>query len=287
MPEAKYRLIDEINLVPISLTVSDLNRSLSFYHDILGLELRNHTRNQAVLGTEHSPELILLTENPRVRLEPGRTGLYHFALRLPNRQELAHALASLLEADWPLEGYSDHGVSEAVYLADPDQNGIEIYRDRPRDHWPVVNGQLQMVTDPLDIQGLMSELDGQKRRHVALPSETSLGHIHLRVASISKSEEFYCGVLGFQLMQRFGNSAGFVSTGGYHHHIGFNTWQSAGAQPPSPEAAGLRYFGLRLPDNDALQDLLKHLQSRGIHPEAYKSGYLVRDPSYNAIMISG
>jgi catechol 2,3-dioxygenase len=266
------------------LTVADLARSLRFYGDVLGLRPAERSAGSALLAAGATP-LLHLIELPGARPKPARaTGLYHFALLLPSRPDLARWLRHVLELNWPLQGWSDHGVSEAVYLADPDGNGIEVYRDRPRAEWPVANGELQMVTDPLDAQGLLALAgdDGWP----AMPAGSVMGHVHLHVRRIDEAQDFYCGVLGFDLMQRYGPSALFVSTGGYHHHIGLNTWAGVGAPPAPAGSAGLRYFTLVLPDETSLASLVGRVQQAGIAVTPQDGGWFLQDPSGNGIRLT-
>jgi catechol 2,3-dioxygenase len=204
---------------------------------------------------------------------------------VPSRVELARSLRRLVEAQTLLQGFADHGVSESVYLADPDGNGIEIYRDRPRSEWPFVAGQLQMRVDPLDVDKVLTELVGDEDRGARLADGTRMGHIHLHVARLADAEAFYVGILGFDLMQRFGDSALFLSAGGYHHHIGLNTWAGVGAPPPPPGAIGLRHFVVRVPDEPALGRLVTRITAAGIPIEDHAGGLLIRDPSANAMVL--
>jgi catechol 2,3-dioxygenase len=178
-------------------------------------------------------------------------------------------------------------VSEALYLADPDGNGIEIYRDRPRAEWPFVNGQLEMTTDPLDLDDLLAAGTNPAGASDALPDSTVIGHVHLHVSNLADAEAFYAGLLGFDLMQRFGAGALFVSAGGYHHHVGLNTWVGVGAPPPPAGALGLRHFAVRLPGAAAREKVVERLRAANVpvHP-AGRAGTLVRDPSGNSILLS-
>lgn len=274
----------------VALTVSDLGRMLTFYQQILGLRVIEQTEETAGLGAG-SQVFVRLFADPGAQPPPARsTGLYHMAVLFPSRRTLAQALQRLALMGWPIQGASDHGVSEAIYLADPEGNGIELYRDRPRDEWPVAQGQLQMVTEPLDFDGLVAELNGQgslrdPQNLSPAPEGTRMGHVHLRVSSLPESEEFYTRALGFDLVQRYGRQAGFVSAGGYHHHIGFNTWSSAGASPPPPASTGLRYYSLVLPDREALDALKAHLQGRNIHFNEGDERFFLTDPAGNRILI--
>ncbi len=227
----------------VHLRVADLDRLAAFYQACLGLEVRARETATARLGTE-SAELLVLHEDRSARRVTGTTGLYHFAILVPSRPDLARALKRLVDTSTRLQGAADHGVSEALYLADPEGNGIEIYRDRPRVEWPFVAGRLQMTTEPLDVQGLIAEADAAGERMAA---GTTMGHVHLCVSDLAATEQFYAETLGFDLMQRFGQSAAFFSAGGYHHHIGANIWTSAGAPAPPPDALGLDYFEIVVP----------------------------------------
>ncbi len=273
----------EIGLV--SLTVSDLARSLEFYTESLGLKLflRNGTTAQLGSGQNRFLELV---ELPGARQYVRTTGLYHMAILVPSRLELARVIQHLAETNTPLGGAADHLVSEALYLADPDENGIEIYRDRPRSEWTISNGQVEMATNPLDLDGIFDELKGNRVEWRGIAPETRMGHVHLKVARIEDAVNFYCNVLGFQLMARFGPAAAFVSAGGYHHHIGMNTWESRGAPPPPPDAVGLRYYTIRLPDAASVDQVTKRVKSAGIPIEQRGEDVLFRDRSQHAIVLT-
>lgn len=268
----------------VSLTVADLARSLRFYSDVFGLAVAEHSDSNALLVAGVRP-LLVLTQLPGARPKPPRaTGLYHFAILLPGRPDLARWLRHVLESGWPLQGWADHGVSEAIYLADPDGNGIEIYRDRARAEWPVANGELQMVTEPLDAQGLLA-LAGDGG-WTGMPAGAVMGHVHLHVRQIDEAQDFYCGVLGFDLTQRYGPSALFVSVGGYHHHIGLNTWAGVGAPPAPAGSAGLRYFTVQVPDEASLMSLVGRVQQAGIAVTPQADGWQLHDPSGNGIRLA-
>jgi catechol 2,3-dioxygenase len=266
----------------VHLTISDLDRSIRFYQSHLGLQLHARDDRTARIGAGGADLLVLsqCESAPRVR---GTTGLYHFAILVPSRAELARALRRLIETTTVLQGAADHGVSEALYLADPDGNGIEIYRDRMRAEWPIVNGELRMVADPVDFDDLLAEPsagDGS-----GMPRGTVMGHVHLHVSSIEAARAFYADVLGFEVMQRYGPSALFVSAGGYHHHIGLNTWAGVGAPPPPSGAIGLKHFVVRLPNAAAREEVVARVKAAGVAVEAFADGALVHDPSNNTILL--
>lgn len=272
-----------INLGHVQLTVTNLERSTAFYRDSLGLALLQLEGFSAKLGAADQV-LVDLLENPEVRKYPRRTGLYHFALRTPTRLAFAGILQHLLEIQTPLQGFADHLVSEAIYLADPDGNGIEIYSDRPRELWFDDSGSLRMGTEPLDIQDVLSELRGNGGWE-SMPSGTVLGHIHLHVGYLQPAVVFYQRILGLNLMASLGDSAAFLAADSYHHHIGLNTWNGVGAAPPPPDSVGLRYFSLKLPDEVSHSELLERLYQAGVEPVQHGDGYLVTDPSQNKILI--
>jgi catechol 2,3-dioxygenase len=268
----------------VSLTVSDLERSRWFYEQAIGLRGIDRADGSLALGGYGGEPLLELHGDPdALPLNRRATGLYHFAILIPDRAELAQSLRRVAEARWPLDGASDHLVSEALYLSDPDGNGIEIYRDRPRDQWPERDGHLEMATIPLDLDGLARESSGSGERPV--PGGTRLGHVHLQVADLDEAERFYSGLLGFDVMVRGYPGALFVSAGGYHHHLGLNTWHSAGASPPPPGSVGLRSFEVRLPDRASFEQTLEHLRAAGVESEQLDGGVLVRDPSGNGVLL--
>jgi catechol 2,3-dioxygenase len=270
----------------VALTVSDLDRSRAFYESVLGLQARELSDGLA-LGVADEPALVALRGDANAPgLDRRATGLFHLAVLTPSRLELAYALARLARTQWPLDGASDHLVSEALYLSDPDGNGIEIYRDRDRDEWRHGDdGQLAMATLRLDLQSLSEELDGAPAPPEWLPAGTRMGHVHLQVANLADAEAFYHGVLGFDVVVRGYPGALFVSAGGYHHHIGLNTWNSAGSGPPAPGAVGLRSVDVRLPDRAELERVLGRLDAAGLATQASGERTIARDPSGNAVVL--
>lgn len=269
----------------VHLIVSDLERSLAFYQQVLGFEIHRREVDRAYLGVGRT-DLLVLTERRQAHKVQGTTGLYHFAILVPSRLELAQSLKNIAETQTPVDGFADHLVSEAIYLSDPDGNGIEIYRDRPRSEWKFQNGQLKMATDPIDLNGVLAELEGVSEPWAGLHPDTVLGHMHLHVSDLPQAEAFYHEVLGFDLMVRYGPSASFLSAGGYHHHIGINTWAGVGAPPPPPDATGLRWYVIRLPDSEELAKVVDRVRSAGLEPEEQQRGLLVRDPAQNGILLT-
>lgn len=282
---AEFSMPAGIQLGPVHLVVSDLDRATAFYGRVLGLQATPQQRGERQLTAGDSPPLLRLTGQPDARPKPpGTTGLYHFAVLLPSRSVLAALLAHMAETGYPIQGASDHRVSEAVYLEDPDGNGIEMYADRPRDQWPKRDGEIAMATDPLDMEGLMEELE-EDHPWDGLPSHTRVGHIHLQVPDIVLAEAYYRDFLGFDLVTRYGSRAVFLSAGGYHHHIGLNSWAGKGAPPPPPDAVGLRSFTIHLPDAGQIEELAAHA-SRMKVPFAREEGAIrLKDPFGNGITI--
>lgn len=269
----------------VYLTVADLDRSLSFYTERLGLQLHDRHDGVARLGVG-AEDLLILHEDWAARRVTRTTGLYHFAILVPSRPDLAHVLHHIAELETPVQGFADHLVSEAIYLPDPDGNGIEVYRDRPRSEWPVENGQLLMATDPLNLDDLIASLKGRDPEFTGLPAGTVIGHMHLHVRDVPEAERFYHDLIGFDIVTRYGPSASFMSAGGYHHHLGVNTWAGQGAPAPPPDAVGLRHYEIVLPDQPALDGVQTRLDAAGIPLDDHPAGLLVRDPSQNGLLLT-
>jgi catechol 2,3-dioxygenase len=270
----------------IHLTVRDLSRSRDFYERVLGLRASEPDSGSLAFSAAGGPALIELHGDPSAPpLNPRATGLFHQALLMPTRRDLARALGRLAQARWPLSGASDHLVSEALYLSDPDGNGIEIYRDRPREQWPRRSGTIELATLPLDLDDLIGELTAGEAIADGAPAGTTIGHVHLQVAELRDIEAFYSGVLGFDVVVRTYPGALFVSAGGYHHHIGLNTWHSAGSPPPPAGAVGLRLYEVLVPDANELDRVLARIAAADIAVEAHEDGAFVRDPSGNGVLL--
>jgi catechol 2,3-dioxygenase len=271
----------ETRMGAVHLTVSDLGRSLDYYQRVVGLQVRDRDNGTARLGTT-GEELLVLYEEPGAEPAPRNTGLFHFALLVPTRHDLARWLAHAANDQIPLEGMSDHLVSEAIYLRDPDWHGIEIYRDRPRAEWERDGEFVKMATLPLDVQGVLSALDGGEGAFEQLPSGTTMGHVHLQVADIPASERFYSDLLGMDVQARYGDGASFLSAGGYHHHVGANVWNSRGAAPPPAGSAALRHATVLLPDDDELARVSERMPDAEQDPGG---GVAVTDPAGNRLVL--
>lgn len=270
----------------VTLKVSDLGRALTFYTELIGLQVFTQNENGAVLGAGKRPILTLEAVRNAIRQPAGTTGLYHAAILLPNRHALAVKIAQIAAMRYPL-GQGDHLVSEAFYLSDPDGNGLEIYRDRPRSEWHWANGQVRMATDPVDMDSLFAEIvpNDAALDNPALPDGTKLGHMHLRVGNIADAEKFYHGVLGFDIVASMPQAL-FVSAGGYHHHIGMNTWESRNGKPMPEGSVGLGAFSIVLPDQAERERLIGQIEAAGIRVEQTDDTVSVRDPWQNQIMLT-
>ena len=269
----------------VHLTVADLARSLDYYRSAIGLRVLEETAGRASLGTD-GRELLVLVEERGARPAAAYTGLYHFALLVPERAQLAAWLAHAARDRVPLVGLSDHFVSEALYLSDPDGHGIELYRDRPREVWEGKVGTT-LTTMPLDVDDLLGVLDDPATEPFdRLPAGTVMGHVHLKVAGIPEAIDFYRDVLGFGLTAQLGEQAAFLSAGGYHHHVGANTWESAGASPPPPGTAALRHATILLPNDGARTHVVAQVEAAGRPVEDHGGDPLVRDPSGNALVLA-
>ena len=270
----------------VRLTVSDLAASRSFYERALGLLAFDRDDGTVALGPDSAHQLIELHGDSHAPgLDRRATGLFHLAVLLPTRRDLALALTRLTEVRWPLDGASDHLVSEALYLSDPDGNGIEIYRDRPREEWRRSGDQLEMATLPLDLRDVMNELATVNGPRPYAPAGTTIGHVHLQVAELADTEAFYNRVLGFDVMVRGYPGALFISAGGYHHHLGLNTWHSAGGSPPPAASIGLRSYEVVLPNADALTPVLERVADAGLQTRSDGDAVLVDDPSGNTVRL--
>jgi catechol 2,3-dioxygenase len=271
----------------LALSVADLERSLAYYTEAIGFTLLEREENQATLGVGGTPLLLLIAQPgaaPWPRGGRSYTGLYHFAILLPTRADLGRWLKHWFELGMPLPGQGDHLVSEALYLEDPDGHGIEVYRDRPRSEWTWVDGQVRMASDPVDLRGVLAEAEQEGKPWTGLPAGTKIGHIHLQVGDIPQAAAFYRDVLGFDIVAAM-PTALFVSAGGYHHHIGMNTWHSRGATAAPPDSVNLRFFTVTLPTEDARQAVIGRAQAAGVPVEPAGEAAILHDPWGNRIAL--
>lgn len=265
----------EIGLV--RLKVQNLERSITFYKEVIGLQLLKQEGNVAELTADGSNALVILEANGDYRISQNRSsGLYHFAILLPDRLSLGLALRNLIKHNIAV-GQGDHLVSEALYLNDPDNNGIEIYADRPRDTWQrSANGEYVMTTDPVDIDGLLQI--SEQAHWQGLPAGTVIGHVHFHVGNLQQAKRFYCDVLGFEVTAHYGSAALFISAGGYHHHIGLNTWAGVGAPPAAIDATGLAYYTVTLPDQQAIAEVEERIRQAELSYERQDDVIALSDP---------
>jgi catechol 2,3-dioxygenase len=273
-----------LRLGPVHLTVTDLDRSIEFYERSIGLRTQRRGDGGAVLGAG-GEDLLVLVEEPGGRRAGRHAGLYHFALLHPSRLELARAAKRLIATRTPVSGASDHNVSEAIYLPDPDGNGIELAADRPRETW----GDLSDPTAiggpaPLDMESLLASVEGEEPRAEASP-ELRVGHLHLHVGEIDRALEFWRDGVGFQVMTRF-PSAAFIAAGGYHHHLGLNTWRGEGVPPQPDGVVGLRHWTIFLDDARDVAAVRERVEATGAEVEGHPGGFLARDPWRNAVAIT-
>lgn len=275
----------DTTLGPAHLIVSDLDRSLRFYMETLGFSELERQGDTVILTADGKTAHLLLTELPGARPKPlHTTGLYHIAILVPSRAALARSLRRLAEQRYPLGGAADHWVSEALYLSDPDGNGLEIYWDRPRSAWRRgENGLPLMATEHLDVEKILQEGFEDQQYWTGLDPETRIGHVHLHVADLPEALKFYVDVLGFDLITNYGTQAGFVSAGGYHHHIGLNTWAGVGVPPAPADAVGLRIYDIIVPDEAELERVAERLRSAEVSFEASAGRIETRDPFSNAL----
>jgi len=252
---------------------------LSFYGGDFGLKVVRSDGDYTALATSgtNEPIIILHHELKSSSPPPNATGLYHYALLVPDRRTLAAAYLALGGKGVVFEGYADHRVSEALYLRDPEGNGIEIYADRPRSEWVFDEGGVEMTTQPLDLDSLIKELpSGEQGQAQAIPAGTIVGHVHLKVSDLQASIGFYGGALGLELMRYLG-SAAFLSAGRYHHHVGMNTWESLGGPAARKTWIGVEYFAFTIPGTD-LNELSSRLGIRTLVQDGNSARLFLSDP---------
>ena len=264
----------------VHLAVPDVERSLSLYRDVLGFRVLKETGDGLRLGGD--APVLRLTHEPDAAPRPrGTTGLFHAAYLLPGRADLGRLIRRLVETQHPIEGASDHLVSEALYLRDPDGNGIEVYADRPRETWRWEDRRLHMATLPMDVRGVLASAGDEPWR--GLPAGTTLGHVHLNVGDVPSAEGFYRDAVGFDVTTRYGDQATFLSAGGYHHHLAANTWEGRGARAPPQGTLGLRDYSIVVGSRDALEGVEARLEKRGAPLSREGDALLARDPAGNGV----
>src|SRR4051794_38096864 len=269
------QLPDDLRLGPVRISVTDLDRSIPFYEDSIGLQLRQRDDGTAAMGAG-GEDLVLLEEQPDGRPAGRHAGLYHYALLHPSREELARAAQRLLVTRTPISGASDHGISEAIYLPDPDGNGIELAADRPRERWGDLTDPKTVGPEPLDLNGLLELVEGREPQPKADPG-LAVGHVHLHVGDVEQGLRFYRDVIGFEVWATLPTAA-FVAAGGYHHHLGFNVWRGEGV-PAAPEhVVGLDHWTVRLDTAGEVAQVRARVEAAGVAVTPGDAGFTARDP---------
>jgi catechol 2,3-dioxygenase len=278
-----YRLPEQTHIGAVSLQVSDLQRSFEFYHDFLGFTEIERDTDRVDLGVDGTP-LVILRSGANGPLRQRRLGLYHFAILLPDRPSLGRALEHLVRNGLQ-PGASDHLVSEALYISDPDGLGIEIYRDRPRAGWRKTGNQLQMASDPLDLEDVLAA--GEGKPWSGMPKGTVIGHVHLHVGDIEDAKEFYHKAVGLDVMVWTYPGALFLAAGGYHHHLGTNTWAGPRATPAEQDEPKLLEWDLVLPGATDVAEAAANIMAKGFAatPEE-PGGSIAQDPWGTAVRLS-
>jgi len=266
-----------VHIGAVGMTVRDLDRLTAYYRDLLGLTVQEHTGQSALLGAGGVTLLELIRGPDALPDDQREAGLYHNAFLMPTRADLARWILHVAKNRVPIVGASDHDVSEAIYLDDPEGNGVEVYSDRPREMWRRDGEFIFQKTDPLDIDAIIREIDPATASYPCAPAGLRIGHIHLRVGNIARAEGFYCSTLGLDVTRRR-NGATFLSSGGYHHHVAVNTWHSNGARARDGRRAGLDWFSMEITDQATSDGLKERLDAAGVAIDAIPGGYAAMDP---------
>jgi len=261
----------------VGLKVRDLDRLTAYYCGVLGLEVCKRAGNVAMLGVGEVPLLELIQNADALPDDPREAGLYHTAFLMPTRGDLARWILHAASSRVPITGAADHDVSEAIYLDDPEGNGIEVYSDRPPERWRRDGKTIFQKTDPLDIEAIVGEVNPAAATYPTAPVGLRIGHIHLRVGNVAEAEAFYCGALGLEVTRRR-SGATFIAAGGYHHHVGANVWHSEGASKRTGERTGLDWFSLEAVDQPTMEGLKKNMDAAGEKIEAVQGGFAAADP---------
>jgi catechol 2,3-dioxygenase len=269
------KIPNDTKIQTVDLKTKNLDESLNFYSHLVGFKIIEIKSNTAFLSANGAyPYLLSLSEDKNAIHRPkGSTGLFHTAIRLPNRKELARVFLRLFDNKIKFQGFSDHLVSEAIYLADPDENGVELYADKPREEWLWKMGQIEMDTLPLDLSLLTEELDDRGVWNGIHP-DTDIGHIHLNVSNLNKAQEIYSLLLGMNITSSAYPGALFFSAGGYHHHIGTNVWSSRNGKPAPENSVGLLGFTVQIPDEEYLKTVQQSAEESGLLAEPFSGNSL-------------
>jgi len=284
---SKFHQPPNIFVEQVQIKVSNLEIALEFYEEVLGFKVLEKKDNLASLTADGKKALIVLEEIKGAKRKKKKTiGLYHFAILLPGRKALGSLLEHINKFDSPIIiGASDHGISKAIYVEDPDENGIEIYKDTSPETWKWDRGKIMEKTERLNMKELIKEAKNQEWEK--MPDETVIGHIHLTVKDLEESKEFYCDLLGLNLVMEYPNQALFFSSGGYHHHVAINTWGTKNAKGSEEKQVGLRHFTMNFPNEWKRQAAVERLEKKDYTIEKFGEGtdLLTVDPSGNSLRL--
>lgn len=267
-----------LHIGAVGYAVRDLDRMVAYYRDVIGLTVIGQTGRTASLGAGGVSFLELEQRDGLAPDDNREAGLYHTAFLMPTRADLARWILHVARNDVPLSGASDHTVSEAFYLDDPEGNGVEVYADRPPEGWVWTNGLVKITTDPLDINSILREVDAEKATYEAAPDGLRVGHVHLRVGDVATAERFYHGDVGLDITRGGRHGATFMSSGRYHHHLAGNVWHSRGAGMRDDGRAGLAWFSFETADAETLANARARLAQAALPPTQAGDGFEVRDP---------
>lgn len=265
----------------MTLRVKNIHLMTTFYVDVLGMTIHEENEHKVILGTKEDALLTLKTDPSYKASKEPVAGLYHVAYLLPERKYLAAFLGHLIDTKTPIEGASDHGVSEAVYLRDPEWNGIEVYVDRSKDQWPMKDGHIEMFTEAMDLTSMMA----LKMPYQELPKDTIIGHVHHHVNDIDAHEAYYQKGLGMSLMLKYGPSASFLSYDGYHHHLGMNVWKGRNIPGLAKDELGLEYVTLQYQNQVEIDLIVNNLKTYGYVVHQQDNGWYTEDPSGHGFLL--
>lgn len=279
-------LPDNTKIQSFSLRVKNLEEMCFFYEHMLGLKISSQNKNEVSLSVNGNENpLLILKEDKDVKFNSRYyPGLYHIALKFPDRESLGKEFLHLFNKGQKFHGFSDHIVSEAIYLADPEENGIELYVDKPVSIWTWKMGEVEMATQPLNLNVLTDEIKNRDEDFKGMDTNAGIGHIHLQVSSLDKAEKFYHDILGMDITNSSYNGALFFSAGGYHHHVGANIWHSRNSPPLPEDSAGLISFTVNIPDEKAIEEIMEHAENEGLLVD--RETHLVKDFDNNKILLS-
>lgn len=281
---SRFHTREIIHPTEIVLKIEDIDRSKEFYQRIMGFKILEDKGKEVILTADGStPIITLIQPNEVIPKLPRRTGLYHFAILLPDRIQLGLFLKQISERGYPIIGGSNHGVSEAIYLEDPDDNGIEVYADTNVKTWKWEQDRINMTTLPLDYKEIVADTGDLKWQ--GTPKNTIIGHIHLHVADLNEAKRFYIDGLGFDLVMDIPNSALFLSSGGYHHHLGLNIWNGKGARPLPDNSTGMKYYNIRFSSEEIRRNKINRLKELNYEVFEEETGIFIKDPSNNLIKL--